>query len=132
MDLSSLRSSVLDLAKERSDLEARLIKHERFVKGSMVYLRTRCGKPSCRCQRSKRQRHGPRLYISITRQSKQRMVYVPQALMEQTRTLVEQARSFRAARKQWLKINQRLWKIFMGMERLKTQPLPYEPKKKVR
>ena len=50
--------------------------------------------------------------------------------MEKTRMLVEQARSFRAARKEWLKINQQLWKIFMEMERLKTQPLPYEPKKK--
>mgnify|MGYP001572193843 FL=1 len=60
------------------------------------------------------------------------MVYVPKQWMEKTRMLVEQARSFRAARKQWLKINQQLWKIFMDMERLKTQPLPYEPKKKRR
>lgn len=127
MDLSSLRSRVLDLAKERSDLEARLLKHERFVKGSLVSLRTRCGKLNCRCQKSKRQRHGPRLYISISVRGRQRMVYVPKAVMEQTLSLVEQARSFRTARKQWLKINQRLWKIFMEMERLKTRPLPHEP-----
>lgn len=129
MDLSRLRSSVLDLAKDRADLEARLLKHERFAKGSLVYLRTRCGKPNCRCRRSKRHRHGPRLYLSITRQGKQRMVYVPKAWMQQTLALVEQARSFRAARKQWLKINQRLWRIFMEMERLKTRPLPHEPKR---
>src|SRR3989304_10443304 len=132
MDISRLRLHALDRAKERSDLEARLIKHERFVKGSLVDLRTRCGKPSCRCQRSKKQRHGPRLYVSIVLQGKQRMVYVPKEWAEKTRILVEEARSFRAARKQWLKINQLLWKIFMNMERLKTQPLPYEPKKKSR
>ncbi len=60
------------------------------------------------------------------------MVYVPKDWEEKTRALVEQAKSFRAARKQWLKINHRLWKIFMDMERLKTQSLPYEPKKKSR
>ncbi len=132
MDISRLRARVLDLAKERSDLEARLLKHERFVKGSLVSLRTRCGKPNCRCQRSKKQRHGPRLYISISLRGRQRMVYIPKAVMEQTRTLVEQARSFRTARKEWLKINQLLWKIFMEMERLKTRPLPHEPKQKGR
>ena len=130
MDLSSLRSRVLDLAKERSDLEARLLKHERFVKGSLVYLRTRCGKPNCRCQKSKRQRHGPRLYLSISREGRQRMVYVPKDWEEKTCVLVEQARSFREARKQWIKINQRMWKIFMEMERLKAQQLPYGPEKK--
>ena len=132
METSHLRLRILDLAKERTDLEARLLKHERFVKGSLVYLRTRCGKPNCRCRRSKKQRHGPRLYVSVVLQGRQRMVYVPKAWEEKTRISVEQAQSFRAARKQWLKINQRLWKIFMDMERLKTQPLPYGPKKKSR
>jgi hypothetical protein len=132
MELSRLRLNALDLAKERSDLEARLLKRERFVKGSMVYLRTRCGKPNCRCQRSKKQRHGPRLYVSVVLKGKQRMVYVPKDWEEKTQALVEQAKSFRLARKEWLKINQRLWKMFMDMERLKTQSLPYEPKKKVR
>lgn len=130
MDLSHLRLCVLQLAKERSNLESRLLRHERFVKGSLVYLRTRCGKSNCRCQMSKRQRHGPRLYVSIIYEGKQRMVYVPKALVEKTHLLVEQAQSFRAARKEWLKINQQLWKIFMDMERLKTQPLPHEPKKR--
>ena len=132
MNISHLRLQVLDLAKERADLEARLLKHERFVKGSLVLLRTRCGKPTCRCRTSKRHRHGPRLYLSVSLRGRQRMVYVAKTLMEKTRMLVEQARSFRAARKQWLKINQRLWKIFMQMERLKAQPLPYEPKQKGR
>ncbi|MFA4904817.1 MAG: DUF6788 family protein [Desulfobaccales bacterium] len=132
MDLSSLRSHVLDLAKDRSDLEARLLMHEQFTKGSLVYLRTRCGKPNCRCRKSKRHRHGPRLYLSVSRDGRQRMVYVPKALMEQTRRLVEQARSFRAARKKWRSINQDLWNIFMKMERLKTRPMPHEPKRKGR
>lgn len=132
MDTSRLRLRILDLAKERTDLEARLLRHERFVKGSLVYLRTRCGKQNCRCRRSKKQRHGPRLYVSVVLQGKQRMVYVPKDWEEKARILVEQAQSFRAARKQWLKINQQLWKIFMEMEQLKMQPLPYEPKKKNR
>lgn len=132
MDISCLRLRILKLAKERSELEARLLKQERFVKGSLVYLRTSCGKPNCRCRRSKKHRHGPRLYVSIILQGRQRMVYVPKAWEEKTSALVEQARLFRAARKQWLKINGQLWKIFMNMERLKTQRLPYEPKKKSR
>ena len=132
MNLSRLRRQVLDLAKERSDLESRLIKHERLVKGSLVYLRTRCGNRNCRCHQHKKHRHGRHLYLSLSLGGSTRMVYVPKAWVEKTEAWVCQARSHRKARKEWLRINQRLWTIWMDMERLKMQPLPYEPKKKGR
>ena len=130
MDTSRLRLKILDLAKERSDLEARLLKHERFAKGSLVSLRTRCGKKGCRCHTAKKHRHGPTLYLSLNIQGRTRMVYVPKEWVEKTRALVEESRSYKKARRDWLGINQRLWEMFMEMERLKTNPLPYEPKKK--
>lgn len=132
MNLSRLRLQALDLAKERSDLESVLIKHERFVKGSLVYLRTRCGNRSCRCHSHKRHRHGRHLYLSLSLGGRTRMVYVPRAWVERTEGWVKQARAYREARKQWLRINQRLWKVWMEMERLKVQPLPYAPKEKGR
>lgn len=132
MDLSRLRLQALDLAKERSDLESSLIKHERFVKGSLVYLRTRCGKRGCRCHRHKKHRHGRHLYLSLSLNGRTRMVYVPKPWVQKTEEWVKQARSYRETRKQWLRITQRLWKIWMEMEGLKTQPLPYEPRKKGR
>ena len=130
MDTSRLRLRIRDLAHERSILEERLLQHERLAKGSLVRVRTRCGQPNCRCKKSRRHRHGPHLYLSLAIRGKTRMVYVPQAWAEQTEAWIKAAQSHRAARRKWLKIQKELWMIFVAMERLKSLPLPYGPKKK--
>jgi hypothetical protein len=130
MDISHLRLKARDLAHERLGLENRLLAHERFVKGCLVRLRTRCGQPDCRCRQSRKHRHGPYLYLSVSARGKTRMIHVPQAWTGKTEGWVKSAQSYRAARKEWIAIQKDLWKIFMQMERLKAQALPYGPEKK--
>lgn len=130
MDISHLRLKARDLAHERLGLETRLLAHERFVKGCLVRLRTRCGQPDCRCKQSPKYRHGPYLYLSVSARGKTRMIHVPKGWAEKTEGWVKSAQSYRAARKEWITIQKELWNIFMRMERLKAQALPYGPGKK--
>lgn len=130
MDISRLRLKARDLAHERLGLENRLLAHERFVRGCLVRLRTRCGQPDCRCKLSRKHRHGPHLYLSVSARGKTRMIHVPKAWVGRTEVWTRSAQSYRAARKKWLAIQKDLWKIFMQMEQLKAQALPYGPGKK--
>jgi hypothetical protein len=130
MNLSHLRLKVRDLTRERLSLENRLLLHERLVRGCLVRVRTRCGQPNCRCKKSPKHRHGPHLYLSVNVRGKTRMIHVPQAWVDRTEVWVKSAQSYRRTRKEWLNIQKDLWKIFMQMEELKSQALPYGPQKK--
>ena len=130
MDLSRLRLKVRDLTHERLGLENRLLLHERLLKGCLVRVRTRCGQPNCRCKKSRKHRHGPHLYLSVNVRGKTRMIHVPKAWVEKTEVWAKSTQSYRAARREWLTIQKELWKIFMRMEQLKAQALPYGPEPK--
>jgi len=127
MDLSHLRLKMRYLARERLRMENRLLMHERLARGCLVRVRTRCGQPNCRCKKSDKYRHGPHLYLSVNVDGKTRMIHVPKAWVAQTEGWVKSAQSYRKTRKEWLKIQKNLWKVFMQMEQLKTQELPYGP-----
>jgi hypothetical protein len=47
-----------------------------LLRGSLVEIRRSCGKASCHCQRGGESRH-PALYLGLSLEGKQKMVYVP-------------------------------------------------------
>lgn len=55
---------------------------------------------------------------------------MPKDWVDKTEVWVKLAQSYRRTRKEWLKIQKHLWKVFMQMERLKAQALPYGPQEK--
>lgn len=36
------------------------------IRGTLLQYRLTCGKPTCRCRRSARQRHGPYWYVAVS------------------------------------------------------------------
>jgi hypothetical protein len=47
-----------------------------LLRGNLVIMQRTCGKPTCRCTKSKENRHRS-LYLSMSVAGKRRMVYVP-------------------------------------------------------
>jgi hypothetical protein len=47
-----------------------------LIRGSLVVMRRRCGKASCRCNESQRRRHRS-LVLKIGKNGEQRTIYVP-------------------------------------------------------
>ena len=80
-DLSSL--SVRQLRARRRRLAAALADPQASLEGSLVSQMRRCGKEGCRCAQG--ELHGPYVYLSISRGSDQRLLYVPAELAEVVR-----------------------------------------------
>ena len=77
-DLSSL--SVRQLRARRRRLAASLADPQAKLEGSLVSQMRRCGKEGCRCTQG--ELHGPYVYLSISRGTERRLVYVPANLAE--------------------------------------------------
>ena len=95
-ELSSL--SVRQLRARRRRLAAALADPQASLEGSLVSQRRRCGKEGCRCAQG--ELHGPYVYLSISRGSDRRLLYVPAELAEVVRhyvSLTEQIEATLAA-----------------------------------
>src|SRR5712691_3104872 len=95
-DLSSL--SVRQLRARRRRLAAALADPQASLEVSLVSQMRRCGKEGCRCAQG--ELHGPYVYLSISRGSDRRLLYVPAELAEVVRrhvSLTEQIETTRTA-----------------------------------
>ena len=95
-DSSSL--SVRQLRARRRRLAAALADPQASLEGSLVSQMRRCGKEGCRCAQG--ELHGPYVYLSISRGSDRRLLYMPAELAEVVRrhlVLTEQIESTLAA-----------------------------------
>ncbi len=80
-DLSTL--SVRQLRARRRRLATALADPQASLEGSLVSQMRRCGKEGCRCAQG--ELHGPYVYLSISRGSDRRLLYVPAELAEVVR-----------------------------------------------
>jgi hypothetical protein len=59
-----------------------------LLRGNLVSSRPQCGKPSCHCHKGRRKGH-PALYLGVSLEGKQRMIYVPPAWQDRVREWVD-------------------------------------------
>lgn len=75
-DISRLRQKISLLRTERAGLEDKALRSQAMVRGSLLELMRKCGKPGCKCQRG--ELHGPNFYLSLPKPGKRsRMLPVP-------------------------------------------------------
>ena len=75
-DVSRLRQKISLLRTRRTNLENKALRSRAMVRGSLLELMRKCGKPGCKCQRG--ELHGPNFYLSLPKPGKRsRMLPVP-------------------------------------------------------
>ncbi|MEA3272719.1 MAG: DUF6788 family protein [Patescibacteria group bacterium] len=72
--------------RERS-LAAKIISSEPFIQGSLFEMARVCGKATCKCS-TKGEKHVS-LYLTISRDKKKRMIYIPKRLEKQAQEMVK-------------------------------------------
>ena len=77
------RSQVRALVRNRSRLLRELAALSLLIRGSYLERFSTCSRPDCACHRG--ERHGPREYVVVSREQKQRQVYVPKAQLQAVR-----------------------------------------------
>ena len=65
---------------------AQLLHGHDLIRGSVVSMARRCGKPGCRCEQGHKH---VSLYLSVKIEGKRRMVYIPSQLEDEVRRRVE-------------------------------------------
>jgi hypothetical protein len=76
------------LRREREELLGELSELQWLVRGTCLERFSTCSRPNCACHKG--QRHGPRNYVVVTREKRQRQIYVPKDQVEALRAGVAQ------------------------------------------
>ena len=71
------------LVRERQRLLKRLAGLSLLLHGSYLERFSTCARPQCQCHRGSR--HGPRAYVAVYRDKRQRQAYVPKAEQDAVR-----------------------------------------------
>ena len=74
--LSRYRQQVRRLIQDIDHLASRCLFIDSLIQGNPGEVFRTCGKESCKCMKSKADRHGPYLVIQIYREGKQRQIAV--------------------------------------------------------
>lgn len=81
-------AKILALQKERKRLLAEIATLSALFHGSFLERFSTCSRASCACHQG--EQHGPRFYLVITQDKKQRQIYIPQAQIDTVRAGIEQ------------------------------------------
>lgn len=77
---------VRNLLKNRYKIAKQMPRSSKIVKGTLVELRRKCGKPNCRCQKGEKH---VSLYLSQSHKGKTRMTYIPRKYEKEIKTSVK-------------------------------------------
>lgn len=119
-DLSKLRQQIYKLQREHTRLVQRMLKSRGMVKGSVVTLARRCGKPGCKCNRGEKHKSK---YLSISEGGKTRMVYLKPGMEIKVEEAAERYRRFRSARARLVKVQKEVLNLFNQLEHIQREEL---------
>lgn len=95
-DISRLRQKMVLLRAQRSKLEDKVLRSRAMVRGSLLELMRKCGKPGCKCGRG--ELHGPNFYLSLPQPGKRsRMLPVPRDKVKTIKSLNSHYHDFQHA-----------------------------------
>jgi hypothetical protein len=80
--------NIKKLVNERSKLLEELQSLTQLLHGSWVERYSVCSRKNCKCHKG--ERHGPRYYLVINENGRQRQKYIPNSLVEAARKGVQQ------------------------------------------
>ena len=83
-----MNANLRKLVDKRRRLLGKLAKLELVVHGTYVERFSTCTRKNCSCHRG--EKHGPRAYVVVYRDGRQRQVYVPQAQLRVIRKALRQ------------------------------------------
>ena len=111
---SRLRQALVQLRAELTLLDEVFLAREPIMRGSVYELRTKCGKPSCRCAEGA-ERHSC-MVISWTARGRKRLRSIPKQQQAELVALTQRYRRFREARTRLLEVHAKMLAIIDKLE----------------
>jgi len=124
---SQLRQSLGRLAGEIRQVIEPFFSHKPVIKGSVYELKTKCGKPGCKC--AKGQLHH-RMVLSASEKGKTKLRAIPRGFLVEVQTKVRRYQELRRARVRLIEVHKKIVQTMDEMEAMRREELPSLDKKR--
>jgi hypothetical protein len=124
---SQLRQSLRRLAEEMKQLIEPFFSDKPVIKGSVYELKTKCGKPGCKCAQG--QLHG-RMVVSASEKGKTKLRVIPTGFLIEVQRKVSRYQELRRARKRLVEVHKKMLKVMDEMEAMRREEIPESGKNK--
>ena len=123
---SKLRQSLAGLSNEIRRIVDPFFSDKPVIKGSVYELKTKCGKPGCKC--AKGQLHS-RMVLSASEKGKTRLRAIPHGFLVEVQTKVRCYQELRRARARLVEVHKETLKVMDQMEAMRREEMPASIKK---
>lgn len=123
---SQLRQSLNGLANEIKQIVEPFFSNKSVIKGSVYELKTKCGKPGCKC--AKGQLH-LRMVLSASEKGKTKLRVIPRGFLVEVKTKVRCYQGLRGARARLVEVHKKILKVIDEMEAMRREEMPVSRKK---
>ena len=125
-NFSQLRQSLDRLSNEIRQIVEPFFSDKPVIKGSVYELKTKCGKPGCKC--AKGQLH-PRMVLSASEKGKTKLRAIPRGFLVEVKTKVSCYQELRGARARLVEVHKKILKVIDEMEAMRREEMPVSRKK---
>ena len=123
---SQLRQSLGRLANEIRQIIEPFFSDKPVIKGSVYELKTKCGKPECKC--AKGQLHH-RMVLSASEKGKTRLRAIPRGFLVEVKSKVRCYQELRRARVRLIEVHKKMLQLMDEMEAMRREEMPPSRKK---
>ena len=118
---SQLRQSLARLTNEIRQIVEPFFSDKPVIKGSVYELKTKCGKPGCKCAQG--QLHA-RMVVSASEKGKTRLRVIPSGFLVEVRGKVQRYQKLRQARSRLVEVHKKMLQVMDEMEAMRRQEVP--------
>jgi len=123
---SQLRQSLGRLANEIRQVINPFFSDKPLIKGSVYELKTKCGKPGCKC--AKGQLHH-RMVVSASEKGKTRLRAIPRGFLVEVQNKVRCYQELRRVRVRLIEVHKKMLQVMDEMEAMRREEMPVSRKK---
>ena len=123
---SQHRQSLGRLANEIRQVINPFFSDKPLIKGSVYELKTKCGKPGCKC--AKGELHH-RMVVSASEKGKTRLRAIPHGFLVGVQTKVRCYQQLRRARVRLIEVHKKMLQVMDEMEAMRREEMPVSRKK---
>ena len=118
---SQLRHSLANLANEIRQIVEPFFSDKPLIKGSVYELKTKCGKPNCKCAKGELHR---RMVVSASEKGKTQLRVIPRGSVVEVQGKVGGYQKLRKARARLVEVNKKMLQVMDEMEAMRREEVP--------
>ena len=124
---SQLRQSLQRLSDEVRQLINPFFSDKPVIKGSVYELKTKCGKPGCKC--AKGELHH-RMVVSASEKGKTKLRAIPHGFLVEVQAKVRRYQELRRVRVRLIEVHKKMLQLIDEMEAMRREEVPSLDKKR--